>query len=59
MCMRPDVPLREKISDVDGPKDHGYDAWKRAKVERALAQSQDRSSMIPAEKVWRELGLED
>ncbi|WP_199555930.1 hypothetical protein [Sandaracinobacteroides hominis] len=57
--MKADVPLREKISDVAGPKEAGYDAWKRAKVERALADCDDRHKMIPAEQVWRELGLED
>ncbi len=57
--MRPDVPLREKISDVDGPKDPGYDAWKRAKIERALRDMEDERNLIPAEQVWRDLGLED
>lgn len=57
--MQPDVPLREKISDVEGPKDPGYDAWKRAKIDRALGDCTDRSKMIPAAEVWRELGLED
>lgn len=47
--MKADVPLREKISDVAGPKDAGYDAWKRAKVERALTDCDDRQKMIPAQ----------
>ncbi len=36
----------------------GYAAWKRAKVERGLAESEDRDAMIPAAQVWRDLGLE-
>lgn len=35
----------------------GYRAWKREKIERAKAQAGDRASMIPAEQVWRDLGL--
>ena len=34
------------------------DAFIRAKIERALEEAKDRSNMIPAEKVWQELGLE-
>ncbi|MCP3734816.1 hypothetical protein M9979_08025 [Sphingomonas sp. RP10(2022)] len=36
----------------------GYAAWKRAKIERGLTQSRDRSAMIPVEQVWRDLKLE-
>ena len=36
----------------------GYAEWKRAKIERALAQSKDRAAMIPAERIWHDLGLE-
>ncbi len=32
-----------------------YDAWKRVKVERGMAQAQDRSAMILAEQVLRDL----
>jgi hypothetical protein len=49
----------EWLDPSDGPKEPGYDAWKRAKIERALASSKDRRNLIPAEQVWRELGLED
>lgn len=48
----------EKLADHDGPAEHGYASWKRAKVETGLAQSKKRDDMIPAEKVWRDLGLE-
>jgi hypothetical protein len=47
------------ISDADGPKASGYEEWKRQKILKGLEQSKDRSKMIPAEQVWRELGLED
>ena len=36
----------------------GYDAWKRAKIERGLEQSRDRSGMISVEQLWRDLKLE-
>ncbi|HXH17048.1 MAG TPA: hypothetical protein VNJ10_13050 [Sphingomonas sp.] len=42
---------RDKVRLVD----RGYDAWKRAKIERGLAQAQDRSAMIPVEQVLRDL----
>lgn len=48
-----------KVKDTGEAKAPGYDDWFRAKVERALEQSRDRSKMIPAEEVWRRLGLED
>lgn len=32
-----------------------YGAWKRAKIERGMAQARDRSVMIPIEQVLREL----
>ena len=34
-----------------------YDAWKRAKIERGMAQARDRSMMIPIEQVLRELAV--
>lgn len=36
----------------------GYDALKRAKIERGLEQSRDRSAMISVEQLWRDLKLE-
>lgn len=35
----------------------GYAEWKRAKIERVLTHSKDRAAMIPAERIWRDLGL--
>jgi mannose-1-phosphate guanylyltransferase len=40
-------------------KDAAYEAWKDRKINKALQQSQDRASMIEADKVWKDLGLED
>ncbi len=48
----------EKGADHDGAAERGYASWKRAKVEAGLEQSRDCDKMIPANKVWRELGLE-
>ena len=35
-----------------------YKAWKEAKVKKGLAESEDRSKLVPAHKVWKDLGLE-
>lgn len=59
MCgMKPATDPHDKIEDFDATPERGYDAWKRAKVERGLAQAQDRSAMIPVEQVLRDLKLE-
>ena len=58
MAMAIKVLPGDKISDVQPVADPDHAAWKRAKIERGLAQSADRSAMIPAEEVWRKLGLE-
>lgn len=47
--MKPVADPRLKIDETDGPVERGYDAWKRAKIERGLAQAQDRGAMIPVE----------
>ncbi|MCL6706633.1 hypothetical protein M8R20_06445 [Pseudomonas sp. R2.Fl] len=36
----------------------GYDAWKEAKVKKALNESKKRSNMIPAHDVWEKFGFE-
>ncbi len=56
--MKPIVDPLLKTDDIDGPIDRGYDAWKRAKIERGLAQAQDRSAMIPVEQILVDLKLE-
>lgn len=48
----------EKIADSGCVAEPGHAAWKRSKVERALDQATDRTLMIPADEVWRKLGLE-
>lgn len=52
-------PVRadEKTQDIPGESDAGYAAWKRAKIERGLAEATDRDAMIPAEKVLEDLKL--
>lgn len=49
--MKPVFDEQGKLDDALGPLEDGYDAWKRAKIERGLAQSRDRSAMIPVEQV--------
>lgn len=36
--------------------DPDYLVWRDQKVKRALAQSSERSKMIPADDVWKDLG---
>ncbi|MCM2473784.1 hypothetical protein HGO38_09890 [Rhizobium sp. CG5] len=53
---RPDLAeLTTEPSVAHGP---GYDAWKEAKVRKALDQAKDRSKMIPADDVWESFGFE-
>jgi hypothetical protein len=56
--MRTERALDDKLTEAgDGP-DRGYAAWKRAKIEAALAQAANRDAMIPIETVLRDLGVE-
>ena len=55
--MKPTVPPMDKLADETGIAEPGYDAWKRAKVERGLAQAKNRTAMIPAEQVLDTLKL--
>lgn len=52
------LAAKDKLTEADAPTERGYAAWKRAKIERGLAQAQDRDRMIPVEQVMRDLGLE-
>jgi hypothetical protein len=52
------APPDHKVAETGERPERGYAAWKRAKIERALAQAEDRDSLIPAENLWRDLGLE-
>lgn len=56
--MKPIVDPLLKTDEIDGPIERGYDAWKRAKIERGLAQAQDRNAMIPVEQILADLKLE-
>jgi len=56
--MRSGQPDEDKISEGGGAPDRGHAAWKRAKVEAALVQAQNREAMIPAAKLLRDLGIE-
>jgi hypothetical protein len=47
-----------KTADTGETIEHGHAKWKRDKVALGLEQAKDRDSMIPAEHVWRNLGLE-
>lgn len=50
--------IRRKITERACRTERGYDAWKRAKIERGLEQADDRDSLIPLEKILRDFGLE-
>lgn len=56
--MKPNQPLTEKLNEVGSAPERGYDAWKRAKVEKGLEQSKDRDAMIPVSRILRDFGLE-
>ena len=46
-------PLEEHLrSDEGGVADPDHHAWIDRKIRRALAQSMDRTQMIPADEVW-------
>lgn len=45
-------PGGEESTDLD------YLAWKEEKIRKALKQAEDRSLMIPADKVWEKFGFE-
>ncbi len=51
--------LQDHLLPENGQSDANYLVWKKAKVEKALEQSRDRSKLISADKVWERLGLED
>ena len=52
------IDQRDKLDAEPAVTEAGYDAWKRAKIERGLEQSRDRSTMIPVDQVLRNLSLE-
>lgn len=56
--MKPRANPLEKTDTDLGPDEPGYAAWKMAKIERGLAESRERTAMIPVEQVWRDLKLE-
>lgn len=58
LAMKPNQPLTEKLNEAGGAPERGYDAWKRAKVEKGLEQSKDRDAMIPVSRILRDFGLE-
>lgn len=56
--MKPLTDPRLKTDETDGPVERGYAAWKRTKIERGLAQAQDRRVLIPVEQILADLKLE-
>ena len=56
--MKPALDPRDKVAEGEGPAETGHAAWKRAKVERGLAQTKDRDAMIPAKRILRDFKLE-
>lgn len=49
------IDQRDKLDAEPVVTEAGYDAWKRAKIERGLEQSRDRLTIIPVEQVLRNL----
>lgn len=58
MAMKTRTPPVDEATRTDAGTEPGHADWKRAKVQRAIAEAKDRDAMIPAEQVWRDLGLE-
>lgn len=56
--MKPTLPDRGKFEVEGDSTEPGYEDWKRSKVERGLAQSRVRESLIPVEQIWNDLKLE-
>ena len=52
------APPAFKLMDTDETVEAGHAAWKRDKIKRGLEQARDREALIPADQVWRNLGLE-
>ena len=52
------APPDFKTADTGESIERGHAKWKQEKVARGLEQAKDRDSMIPADRVWRNLGLE-
>ncbi|MES2421927.1 MAG: hypothetical protein V4595_11615 [Pseudomonadota bacterium] len=46
-----------RMNDSGQRAQRDYNTWKRAKIERGMAQARDRSMMIPIEQVLRELAV--
>lgn len=51
-------PPAHKIADTGESPEHGHAVWKRSKIEFGLKQAEDRASLVPADKVWRDLCFE-
>ena len=58
LLMKSKLSADDKLRSSDEAPERGYANWKRAKIELGLEQSRDRASMIPAEQVLRDFGLE-
>jgi hypothetical protein len=52
------APQPYVLTDGDDVSETGYVAYKKQKIERGLEQVKVRSTLIPADQVWRNLGLE-
>jgi hypothetical protein len=49
----------ERVPPVDKPATpEEYVAWKETKIRAALAEAENRSSLIPASDVWEQFGFE-
>jgi len=53
-----DISLDEKLGDTHAAPERGYDAWLRRKIARGLDEAHNRETLISAEQLWRDLGLE-
>jgi hypothetical protein len=50
--------LEKHLEAGEQSADPHYVAWKKQIIETALEQSKDRSTLVPANKVWQHLKIE-
>jgi hypothetical protein len=48
----------EKLAEQGGAIERGHDVSQRIKIERGLAQAQDRATLIPIDRILHDFGIE-
>jgi hypothetical protein len=56
--VRMQVNPDEKLAEQGGAIERGHDVSQRIKIERGLAQAQDRATLIPIDRILHDFGIE-